>query len=150
MAHFTSVTGVVVEGHGVASGRSKTSPYKGGSLAIQRPYFEERGIPLSNYFLGTINVDISPMAMELIAWDHEARQIQWTQLIPPEDFYFSDCQIRLLGSQVDALIYHPSPATKVENFHNPSIVEILAPKLEALAVGDEIELLLNPAHCSLT
>ena len=144
------VTGTVVKGHGVASGRSASSPYKGGSLIRQRPYFEAHHIPLSDYFLGTINVDISPRSMELIAWDYEARQTAWTDLIPPEDFFFSHCQVIHQGQHVDAMVYYPSPATKVENFHNPSIVEILAPQLRALKIGNEVTLLLNRDHCQLS
>ncbi|NET38471.1 MAG: hypothetical protein F6K19_41845 [Cyanothece sp. SIO1E1] len=145
-----SVTGKIVEGHGVASGRSTSSPYPGGSLIRQLPHFEKLNVPLGNFFLGTINVDIAPRAMALIAWDYAARQITWTELIPSEDFFFSHCRIRYEGSTKDAMIYYPSPETKVENFHNPNIVEILAAKIESLRIGDPIELLLNPAHCSVT
>ena len=144
------VTGIVVQGHGVASGRSKTSPYKGGSLIRQLPHFDKHDIPLGDYFLGTINVDISPRSMELINWDYEARQTAWTDLIPPEDFYFSHCQFFFNDQLIDAMVYYPSPETKVENFHNPNIVEILAAKIDSIEQGVQLELLLNPNHCSLT
>ena len=144
------VTGIVVEGHGVASGRSKKSPYTGGSLIRQLPHFEKLNIPLHNYFLGTINIDISPQSMELIAWDYEARQTAWTDLIPPEDFFFSHCQISHKTTPIEAMIYYPSPKTKVENFHNPNILEILAPKLDGLACGDSVTMHLNPDHCRIS
>ena len=144
------VTGIVVQGHGVASGRSTTSPYKGGSLIRQLPHFDKYDIPLGDYFLGTINVDISPRSMELINWDYEAKQIAWTDLIPPEDFYFSHCQLFYNDQLIDAMVYYPSPETKVENFHNPNIVEILAAKIDSIEPGVQLELLLNPNHCSLT
>lgn len=150
MEKLVKVSGIVVEGHGVASGRSTTSPYPGGSLIRQLPHFNKLGIPLGGYFLGTINIDISPKAMELVAWDYEARQIRWTDLIPPEDFFFSRCLIEYGTLPIDAMVYHPSPETKVENFHNPSIIEVLAPNLEGLMVGDKIKLGLNPVHYSLT
>jgi hypothetical protein len=68
------INGVVVEGHAVASGQSTISPYKGGSLRMQLPFFQKLNIPLEDFYLGTINVDISPKAMELVSWDYEARQ----------------------------------------------------------------------------
>ncbi|MDA9764949.1 hypothetical protein N9C83_06255 [Opitutales bacterium] len=150
MSKAIKVTGIVVEGHGVASGRSRTSPYKGGSLIRQLPYFEKLNIPLSDYFHGTINIDISPRAMELIAWDYEARETAWTDLIPPEDFFFSHCKITSGQKASDGMIYYPSPKTKVENFYNPNIVEILEPKIDSIETGGEVTLHLTPDHCSLT
>ncbi len=150
MSKGIEVTGIVVEGHGVASGRSKTSPYKGGSLIRQLRYFEKLNIPLSDYFLGTINIDISPRSMELIAWDYKALQTDWTDLIPPEDFFFSHCQVSNQGKTYSAMVYYPSPKTKVENFHNPNIIEILAPRIDSIKTGGEVTLRLKPDHCSLT
>ena len=150
MSKAIKVTGIVVEGHGVASGRSETSPYTGGSLIRQLPYFEKLNIPLSDYFLGTINIDISPRSMELIACDYEARQTAWTNLIPPEDFFFSHCQISSKQKTFEGMVYYPSPKTKVENFHNPNNVEILAPRIDSINTGGEVTLLLNSDHCSLT
>jgi hypothetical protein len=142
--------GTVTQGHGVASGQSGVSPYKGGSLRLQLPYFQNHGISLESFYLGTINVDISPRRFELIDWDHEAIQVQWTDLIPAEDFFFSRCEFQHENQTEDALIYYPSPDTKVENFHNPNIVEILAPEMKNLKYGDSIKLFLNPNHCSVT
>ena len=145
-----TVSGRIVQGHGVASGQSTTSPYIGGSLRTQLPFFEQLKIPLAKYFLGTINVDISPSSIQLIAWDYEARQVHWTHLIPPEDFLFSHCKINHHNTLINGLVYYPSPETKVENFHNSNIVEILAPRIESLKYKDEIDLLLNSDHCSVT
>ena len=141
--------GTVTQGHGVASGQSRVSPYTGGSLRLQLPHFQERGISLEDFYLGTINVDISPRRFELIDWNHEAKQVQWTDLIPAEDFFFSRCEIQHGKQLEEALIYYPSPMTKVENFHNPNIVEILAPEMEDLKYGDSIKLFLNPNHCKI-
>lgn len=149
MTRSNTVSGTVAEGHGVASGQSTTSPYAGGSLRMQLPFFQAQNIPLDGYYLGTINVDIAPQSMELIGWDYEARQVAWTNLIPPEDFFFSHCQIKHCASLVDAMVYYPSPKTKMENFHHPNIVEILAPKVEGVKYGDPLTLLINPNHCQV-
>ena len=117
---------------------------------MQLPFFEALGIPLGDYFLGTINVDISPLSMTVLGWDYEARNITWTKLIPPEDFLFSRCKMMRGSMMENTLIYHPSPETKVENFHNPHIIEILSPHQKGLEYGDSVILYLNPNHCSIT
>lgn len=147
---FMSVSGRITQGHGVASGQSDTSPYKSGSLRMQFPFFERQKIPLAGFFLGTIKVNISPSLFKLIAWDYEARNVAWTELIPPEDFLFSHCKLIKNKALINAMVYYPSPNTKVENLHNPNIIEILAPKIGSLQYGDDVELLLNPDHCSVT
>jgi hypothetical protein len=148
--NLKTVPGKIVRGHGVVSGQSKTSPYKGGSLRMQLPFFEKLKIPLAEFYLGSINVDLSPHSIKLVGWDYEARQISWTDLIPPEDFLFSHCKINHHNTLINGMVYYPSPETKVENFHNTNIVEILAPRIDSLKYGDKIELLLNSDHCSVT
>ena len=51
----SSVTGKVVLGHGVASGRAANSPYPRGSLEMQIPCFLDRGLDL---MLGLRRIDI--------------------------------------------------------------------------------------------
>ncbi len=90
------------------------------------------------------------MTFDMKGWDYEALQVNWTDVIPPEDFYFSHCTITHHSRVADALIYRPSPATKVDHFQKKSIIEILAPKLDELNYGDAVELNLNTDHCSVT
>jgi hypothetical protein len=149
-AKTISVVGIVSAGHGVASGKAQDSPFGKGTIALQSPFFEELGIPMNQFFSATINVDISPLSFDLPNWDYEALQLRWTDVIPPEDFYFSHCKITHLSRTHDALIYRPSPATKVDHFQKCSIIEILAPKLDKLKYGDTVKLLLNADHCSVT
>jgi hypothetical protein len=59
---LNGIAGRVVHGHGVASGRSASSPYPRGTIALQAPHFLERGVDLSPFFAGTLNVDITPHA----------------------------------------------------------------------------------------
>lgn len=144
------VSGVVSAGHGVASGIAEDTPFGAGTIALQAPFFERLGIPVNKFLSATINVDIAPLAFDLEGWDYEALQVNWTDVIPPEDFYFSHCIITHHTHTVGALIYRPSPVTKVDHFQKKSIIEILAPKLDRLSYGDPVELTLNADHCSVT
>ena len=88
---WTSVRGVLVEGYRVASGPSSDYPY--GTLDRQRPIFKERGLDLSAYFNGTLNVDIRPLIFRLIKPEFTFRNVEWTDLHPPEHFSFSHCRV---------------------------------------------------------
>lgn len=147
--NWVTVTGFVARGHGVASGCAKDNPFGEGTIALQTPFFEKSGIPMSRYYPATINVDISPLEFDLTDWDYKALQVKWTPVIPPEDFYFSLCQIFFGGTIHAAMIYRPSPVTKVDHFQAPQIVEILSPKIGDLSYGDTVRLNLNADHCSI-
>lgn len=144
---FIQVPGVVVKGHQAASGMAKNPLYPKGTLAPQLPFFKKHGIPLGSYHLGTINIDISPMAFSLHGWDYEARQIAWSPSISPEDFLFSRCKLVHRGQAYRAMVYYPTPETKEEHFQSPHIVEVLAEKVMDLDYGDHALLRLNPEHC---
>ncbi|MDO9302146.1 MAG: hypothetical protein Q7T89_12220, partial [Anaerolineales bacterium] len=57
------LTGILVQGHQVASRPSKAYPYS--SLEKQKPYFKDRGLDLSPYFNGTLNISIAPLKFEM-------------------------------------------------------------------------------------
>ena len=59
------VRGEIKSGYGVASGKGKDARYPEGILKQQFKHFLERGLDLSNYFVGTINLDISPCSYEI-------------------------------------------------------------------------------------
>jgi hypothetical protein len=62
-----SVTGFVCQGFRVASGQTTDSPYPAGTIAMQVPFFRDRGLDLSRYFLGTLNVSIAPKVFTILA-----------------------------------------------------------------------------------
>lgn len=136
------VPGVVVAGHGAASGASGS--YPGGTLALQIPHFLARGLDLRGYHLGTINVDISPLRFVPRRPAITVRDVAWTDRIPPEDFSFFPCELEHAGVRHDGLVYYPHPETKVEHFQNESIVEVLSDHLAGLAVGDTVVLRFPP------
>jgi hypothetical protein len=54
------VKGTIIPGYGVASGKGHDTRCPEGTLRLQYPFVKERGLDLGNYFLGTLNINISP------------------------------------------------------------------------------------------
>ena len=137
------ISGIVVEGHRVASGPSKEYPY--GSLERQKPFFKAGGLDLERFFLGTLNVSIAPLWFEMIQPTYIFRQIAWTDLHPPEDFSFSPCRVRFQGKEYEGYIYYPHLETKIRHFQNPSMIEVITERIPGIRYGSRLELALDPA-----
>ena len=144
-----AIRGVIQQGHGVASGHTASARYPEGTLALQTPVFRERGVDLSAYFRGTLNVDISPLRFELTNPDITLRHIAWTNQIPPEHFSFCTCLLEALGATHHALIYHPHRETKVEHFQSESLIEVLAPFVPDVGSGARVTLWVRPRQLEL-
>lgn len=136
------VSGVVVEGHRVASQPSKDYPYS--ALEKQKPYFKERGLDLERFFLGTLNVSIAPLKFELFKPEYTFPLVPWTDLHPPETFSFSRCKIRFQRVEYEGMVYYPHPETKIRHFQNMALIEVMAEHLPGILYGDRVELFLNP------
>lgn len=139
-----TLTGLIKPGYQVASGRAADSPYPGGSIALQMPFFRALGLDLSDCFAGTLNVDISPRQFTLKQADYTFRQVQWFESIPPEDFSFVRVQL-LAGGRTEARsvpgwIYYPHPETKPAHFQDRSTLEVLAPWVEGWVYGMSVAL----------
>lgn len=144
---WQKVKGVVIQGHQVAS--RKSEHYPDGTIELQIPHFKERGLDLTTLFRGTVNLSISPKSMTPIAPEYTFRDVQWTNAHPAEDFSFSRCRITHRNSRYEGLIYYPHPETKERHFQNPSIIEIIAPFIDGMRYGDEVELEVNPCEISI-
>ena len=131
--------GVVVSGHGVASGRSP-SPFEGGSLRYQIPLFRTLGLDLTRFYPGTINVSVAPGRLKLINPPYTFRAVKWHDAHPPEDFSFAHCRIRINGDTKRGFIYLPHPETKARDFQDPSTVEIMTDFVEHVWPGLAIKL----------
>ena len=145
---WTSIRGVLVEGYRVASGPSKDYPY--GALDRQRPIFKERGLDLAAYFNGTLNVDIRPYVFRVIKPEFTFRNVEWTDLHPPEHFSLSRCQVVFREEAYDGWVYYPHPETKKRNFQNPSLLEIIAYHIPNIQYGDGLDVQVNPEQIEVT
>jgi hypothetical protein len=132
--------GIIIPGHGVASGASAESPYPQGSIAMQAPFFKALGLDLSDCHLGTLNVSIAPARFEIARADFRFENVAWTHLHPPETFSFVRCEVGQAGVAVQGWLYYPHPETKAAHWQSPSMMEIIAPRLEAVGYGDEVDL----------
>jgi len=134
--------GTIVEGYRVASSPSKDYPY--GALDRQRPIFAARGLDLSGYFNGTLNIDIRPHTFKLIKPEFTFHNVEWTDLHPPEHFSFSRCRVIFKDIEYEGWVYYPHPETKLRHFQNPSLMEVIAMPIPGINYGSEVSVLVNP------
>ncbi len=135
------VDGVVVAGHGVASGNavgSPGNPYPAGSIRLQQPHFLQAGIDISPYFSGTLNVDLAPHTprAKRVVFDGV---LHWHGDIA-ERFTLANVVCRVAGREFGGLWYYPHPETKPAHFQRDTVVELLLPYIEGVAIGDAVSL----------
>lgn len=143
MANWKTVSGIVTEGHRVASGDAADSPYPRGTIAMQTPFFRERGLDLAPYHPATIGVSCRPLRFAVRSPEYTFRGVKWSPEHDPEDFSFSRCRISVGDVTCDGLVYFPHPETKLGHFHDDYTLEVLAPYIEGLEYGTEIRLEIN-------
>jgi len=144
-----AIKAILKEGHKVASGQAKDSPYPEGSIKMQAPYFKEHGIDLSNYYLATLNLSISPYYFKMHAPEFTVPKLEWAAGFSAEDFSFSKCEIIFNGKTHGSLIYYPHPETKIGHFHDQSLIEVITDYIPDIKYGDKVELRLNEAEVKI-
>lgn len=137
------------QGHGVASGRSPSTPYPAGTIALQAPLFAARGIDLSPYYPGTLNLGFDDTRWQLRCPDARVERLHWTDRHPPETFSFWSVALRWQGQAepVAGLLYWPHPETKRAHHQDPDRLEVLAPWIPGIAAAQALELGVDPARC---
>jgi CTP-dependent riboflavin kinase len=144
---WNHLTGILVQGHQVASRPSKDYPYS--SLEKQKPFFKKLGLDLSPYFNGTLNISIAPLEFEMSKPEFTFPLIEWTDLHPPETFSFSRCRVRFEGQAYAGWVYYPHPETKKTHFQNPSLIEVITHEIPGIEYGDTLEIELNPKEITI-
>ena len=140
--------GVLAQGYRVASGPSRDYPY--GALDRQRPLFKARGLDLEDYFNGTLNIDIRPAAFRVLKPEFTFPLVEWTDLHPPETFSFSRCRVVFHDQEYDGWVYYPHPETKLRNFQDPSLLEVIARPIEGIRYGDKLFVWVNGDEIEVT
>jgi hypothetical protein len=138
---MTSYLGKIIAGYGVASGRALDCPYPGGSIRLQQPFFQARGVDISGYFAGTVNVDLAPHALYPTG-DVFDGVLQWFEGLE-EHFLLSTVELEVKGQVYSGLWYYPDPATKVVHFQHATVVELLMPWIQGLATGDIVKVTID-------
>lgn len=140
---YTLVRGEIQSGHGVASGKGQDQRYPEGTLKQQLKHFLERGLDLSNYFMGTINLDISPYSYKIKKPKYFFKNIDWSDYIAPENFYFFDVSLHYKDEIYQGLVYMPDPDTKEDHMQKPNILELIFPKIKGLEYGLTVDIALR-------
>ncbi|MBK4735426.1 hypothetical protein [Noviherbaspirillum pedocola] len=130
------INGIVRAGYGVASGSGADRRYPAGTIRMQQPFFLERGIDLSPYFPGTLNIDVAPKAPVprrpifdgLLRWYADIE----------ERFLLSETEIEASGKRYAGLWYYPHPQTKPAHVQADTVVELLMPWIPNLHAGDAV------------
>jgi len=136
------VAGVVVAGHGVASGASGDPRFPSGTIACQVAPFLALGVDLRPFHPATLNV-ATARPISLTQPDHRLRGVRWHDQRPPEDFTLLHARLRTAaGDEADVMLYVPDPATKPEHHQPPQVVEVLAPWLADVAENPHVTLIL--------
>jgi hypothetical protein len=143
MDSHIEIEGTIVQGHGVASGVSKSSPYPKGSIEMQSPSFKERGLDLSAFHPGTLNISISPTVFEIIKEDFVFRHVAWASGFPKEDFSFIHCELKFNAVWHKGYVYYPHPETKTRHFQSKSTIEVITGFIENIQCGSTVTLKVN-------
>ena len=138
------VTGIVQQGHQVASGSAEASPFPAGTIELQAPIFGDMGLDLSWAFMGTINVSIEPFRFRFLRPDYTFTDVKWTESYPPETFSFARCALTSAGCDYPAWIYYPHPETKISHFQPPSLIEIITQPIETISYGSQVDIAYDP------
>ena len=135
MGETINVNGIVVSGHRVASGQASNSPYPRGTIEMQQPYFLPLGVDLSAFYPGTLNISIAPHRFELRP-QITLPQVKWSPEHAAESFSFSPITLTWQNKPYAGLIYYPRPETKINHFQDPSVLELLMPRVKGIAYGE--------------
>ncbi len=135
---MAKITGIVIPGHGVASGIGEDLRYPEGTLILQIPYFAKQGLDLTPYFRGTINLDIGPFSYTIGKPKYFFKAIDWSEYIPPENFYFFEVSAIHNSKSYQGYVYMPDPATKRDHIQDENTLELILPKIGGLQEGDQV------------
>ena len=69
--------------------------------------------------------------------------VEWTDLHPPETFSFSRCKVVYREVEYQGWVYYPHPETKLRNFQNPSLLEVIARPISGIQYGDVLQVWVN-------
>lgn len=142
----------VVRGYGIASGKNFDARFPKGTIAMQLPFLKDRGLDLSSFHLGTLNIDITPSCYKFIKASFCFEKVKWSNDLPPETFSFYPCKISLPDQdfRVSSLVYWPHPSTKPEFNQKEGVLEILAPRLRSVSYGSKIIISANSENILFT
>ena len=143
-----NVSGIVVEGHRIASGLNPTG--KNGlnaTVVKQMPFFIKSGIPRMNeMFLGTVNVNLEGKTFEIKKPEHKVI-CEWQKGVT-ETFYFISAVLLHKGKNYEGYVYFPLPESGFQE-RNREVIEFLMPQIFNLFYGDEVSFTLDESKLAV-
>lgn len=149
-ASCVHTAGIVVQGHQVASGLAKNSPFPRGTIEMQLPFFKKEGVNIDQLHPATINVSIAPKTFKLVAPKMTMQNIKWSKDHEAETFSLSPCILEIDGTEHSAYIYYPHPETKIGHFKDATTLEILSHFIADVSYGMSITLKININEITLS
>ena len=140
---MNTIEGKVISGYGVASGRGKDPRYPNGTLILQLPHFKQKGLDLRKYYRGTINIDINPLEYSINKPTHFIKRVNWSNFIPPENFYFYEVELVFKEQNYFGLVYMPDPETKTDHHQINTMLEVIMPPIKGIEAGKNVTLLIR-------
>lgn len=143
--HTQRVAGVVSQGYRIASGlNTEGIPGPGGttlkdSFVRQRPFFEAQIPDFSYVWTGTINVNIEPKVCTMLGFDYQIT-CEWHPGISETFGIVRGITLIRGDKEYPGFIYYPMPS----DIHIPrnTIIEVLAQKIDGLAYGEKVTLII--------
>jgi hypothetical protein len=106
---------------------------------MQLEPFRQRGVDLSRYYPGTLNLSIAPHRYRVLRPSTTLRDVRWHPTESAEDFSFFDCRLLVDDGRVyRGLIYYPHPDTKPDHLQPDDVLEVLAERVEGIGYGDAV------------
>jgi hypothetical protein len=121
---LTPIVGTIVRGTQTASGHSAFTDC-GGTLGLQIPIFRSLGLDLGWAYRGTLNVDISPLELEIICPDFHLIDVVWLRELPAETFHFLFVTVHTETVSAYGVIYRPIKRTKIGIYPGDHILELI-------------------------
>jgi len=135
------IQGELVRGHQIASGSNPDSPYPAGSVALQIPFFKQRGLDLTDHVAATLNISVAPSKLIWKAPRFKFEQVAWIEGFSPETFWFAPCEVICDNAKYEGWVYYPHPDTKTQHFHNDALVEVICKRqIPGIDYGAQISL----------
>ena len=130
------LSGKIKEGLRIASGVNPDKSLKlNNTIYLQKPFFEKAQIPnISEFYNGTINLDISPNKFKILQPDYEVT-CEWIDGVT-ETFWFVEVLINFKNKKYQGYIYYPCPSPVKS--HKDDTIELLTSKIKNLKYGDRL------------
>jgi hypothetical protein len=146
---FLKIPGVLVKGHGVASGRAIDSPFPAGTIEMRAPFFTSMGINFEHIFYGTLNVSIAPCSFTIKKPEYTFKDIKWSAKHAAETFSLSPCVLIVNDKSYPCFVYYPHPETKIGHFKDNTVLEILSEFIPNLPYDSKLTLCLRKDEISV-